>query len=65
MTSKILPGHTKAFKYLKLTWKPVFEYKSPFEFEVPVLWIHKGYYVVKKLVWNVHIKAFWYAKVIV
>ena len=25
-----------------------------------VLWIHKGYCVVKKLVWNVCIKAFWY-----
>ena len=23
------------------------------------LWIHKGYSVVKKLVWNVRMKAFW------
>ena len=35
--------------------------KSPF---VLVLLIHKGYCVVKKLVWNVHIKAFWYTNLI-
>ena len=28
-----------------------------------LLWIHKGYFVVKKLVWNVHIKAFGYTKI--
>ena len=27
-----------------------------------MLWIPKGYCVVKKLVWNVRIKAFWYKK---
>ena len=29
-----------------------------------MLWIPKGYFVVKKLVWNVHIKAFWYTIVL-
>ena len=29
---------------------------------VLVLWIHKGYFVVKKLVLNVCVKAFWYTK---
>ena len=27
---------------------------------VGVLWIHKGYFLDKKLVLNIHIKAFWY-----
>ena len=27
-----------------------------------MLWIHKGYYVVIKLVWNVCIQAFWWTK---
>ena len=27
---------------------------------VLVLWIQKDYFVVKRLVWNVRIKAFWY-----
>ena len=27
-----------------------------------LLWIHKGYCVVKKMVWNFRIKAFWYSK---
>ena len=40
--------------------KPVVEYKITFWIFVRALWIHKGYFVVKKLVWNVHIKAFWY-----
>ena len=26
------------------------------------VWFHKGYFVVKKLVWNIRIKAFWYTK---
>ena len=47
-------------KSLKLTLKPVFEYKITFWFCVLVLWIHKGYYVVKNLVWNIRIKKFWY-----
>ena len=38
--------------------------KSPFTF-VFELWIHKGYFVVKKLAGNVRIKAFWYKKFIV
>ena len=29
-------------------------------FCVVILWIHKSYCVIKKLVWNVRIKAFWY-----
>ena len=51
-------------KSLKQTFKPVFEYKIIFWIFVLVLWIHKGYYVVKKLMWNVRIKAFWYTKII-
>ena len=43
-------------------WSPVFEYKITFWICVLVLWIHKGYCVVKKLVWNVRIKSFWYTK---
>jgi hypothetical protein len=42
--------------------KPVFEYKITFWICVLVLWMHKGYCVVKELVWNVRIKAFWYTK---
>ena len=42
--------------------KPVFEYKITFWIYVLALWIHKGYYVVKKLLGNVRIKAFWYTK---
>ena len=34
--------------------------KSPFWICVLVLWIRKGNCVVKKLLWNVRIKAFWY-----
>ena len=30
---------------------------------VLVLWIHKGYFVLKKLVWNVFIKAIWYTNI--
>ena len=40
----------------------MFEYIITFWICVLVLWIHKGYCVVKKLVWNVCIKAFWYTK---
>ena len=42
--------------------KPAFEYKFSFWICVLVLWIYKGYCLVKKLVWNVRIKAFWYTK---
>ena len=45
-------------------WKPVFELKITFWSCVLVMWIHKWYYVVKKLVLNVHIKAFWYTKML-
>ena len=38
--------------------KPVFENKITFWIWVLVLWILKGYYLVK--MWNVRIKAFWY-----
>ena len=41
----------------------VFEYKITFSIRPLVLWIDKGYYVVKNLVWNVRIKDFWYTKV--
>ena len=43
--------------------KSVFEYKMTFWICVLVLWIHKGYFVVKNLVWNVRIKGFWYTNV--
>ena len=36
--------------------KPVFEHKISFWIYVLVPWNNKGYYVVKKLVWNVRIK---------
>ena len=51
-------------KSLKGTFKPVFEYKINFWICVLSFWIHKGYFVVKKLVWNLRIKAFWYIKYI-
>ena len=45
-------------------WKLVFEYKIiTFLICVLAVWNHKGYCVVKKLVWNVHNKAFWYTNV--
>ena len=44
-------------------FKPVFEYQITFWICVLVLSIHKGYCVVKILVRNVHIKAFWYTKI--
>ena len=43
---------TEIFKTLKLD----FEYKITFWIHVLVLWIHKGYLVIKKLVWNVRIQ---------
>ena len=43
-------------------WNRFFLYKITFWICVLVLWIHKGYCVVKKLVWNVRIKAFLYTK---
>ena len=52
-------------KSLKRTFKLVFEYKITFWICVLVLWIHKGYCVVKKLMWNLRIKAFWYTKIII
>ena len=42
--------------------KLVFEYKITYWICVLVLSIYKSYFVVKKLVWNVRIKAFWYTK---
>ena len=61
--------HTKSgsdlFLYTRNRLKSVFEYKITFWICVLVLWIHKGYCVVKKLVWNVPIKAFWYTKLFV
>ena len=40
------------------------EYKINFWICFLELWIYKGYFVVKKLVRNVRIKAFWYTKII-
>ena len=54
--------YTRNLKNKRL--KPAFEYKITFWIYVLVLWIHKGYCVVKKLVWNVRIKAFWYTKIV-
>ena len=39
-----------------------FDYKITFSIYVLVLWIHKGYCVVKKLVWDVSIKVVWFKK---
>ena len=49
-------------KSLKRSLKPDFEYKITFWTCVIMLWIHKVYFVVKKLMWNARIKAFWYTK---
>ena len=49
-------------KNVKLTLKTGFWVKNTFWSYVLVLWIHKGYFVVKKLLWNVRIEAFWYTK---
>ena len=48
------------FEYQRL--EPVFEYKITIWICVLVMLIHKGYFVVKKMVWNVRIKAFCYTK---
>ena len=37
--------------------------KSPFWICVLVLWIHKNYVLVKKLLWNVRNKVFWYTNI--
>ena len=49
-------------KSLKRTFKISFWVQNHLWICVRVLWIHKGYCVVKKQVWNVRIKAFWYTK---
>ena len=46
-------------KSFKRRFKPVFEYKITLGICVLALWNHKAYFVVKKLVRNVCIKAFW------
>ena len=53
------------YKSLKRTLKPVFEHKITFWIFVLRLLIHKGYCLVKKLVWNVRIGFidFWYTKI--
>ena len=38
------------------------EDKITFCFCAIELWIHKGYFLLKKQVWNVNYKAFWYTK---
>ena len=43
--------------------KPVFDYKITFWICFIVLSNHKGYFVVKKLVWKVRIKAFCYTNI--
>ena len=45
-------------KYLKSTFKP-------FEFVFLSCVKSQGYFVLKKLMWNVQIKAFWYTKTII
>ena len=47
---------------LNVRLKLVFKYKITFWICVLAVWIHKGYCVVKKMVWNVRIKAFCYTK---
>ena len=50
-------------KSLKRTFKTCFcGKKITFGICVLVLWINKGYFVVKKQVWNVCIKSSWYTK---
>ena len=36
-------------------------FNTSFEYKIR-LWIHKGYFVVKELVWNFQNKDFWYTK---
>ena len=43
-------------------FKPIFEYKITSRICVLELWTDKGYFLVKKLLWNVRIKAFLYKK---
>ena len=50
--------------YLNFVFKPLVEYKITFWICVFELWVHKGYYVVKKLVRNVCIKALCYTRLI-
>ena len=45
--------------------KSVFEYEIAFWSCVQVLWIYKGYFIVKMLVWNVRIKACWFTNNII
>ena len=47
-------------KSLKQTFKQAFEYKITLGIFCFELCIHKGYFLLKKLVRNVRIKAFWY-----
>ena len=49
-------------KSLKLSFKTGFQCKITFLIYFLALWTHRGYYIVKKLVWNVRIQAFWYTK---
>ena len=51
-------------KPLKLTFQTIFEYQINFRICLLKLWIHNGYFVFKKLVWNVRIKSFWFTKII-
>ena len=47
-------------KSLERTFKTGFWAQIPLSISVLVLWNHKGFCLVKKLVWNFHIIAFWY-----
>ena len=51
-------------KFLKPTFKPVFLVQNHPLHLCIVLWIHRGYFLVWKLVWYVCIEAFWFTKII-
>ena len=49
-------------EFLKRTFKPVFWVQIIFWICVLVVWMHRGYFLFKRVVWYVCIKAFWYTK---
>ena len=51
-------------KSLKYTIETGFWVQNHLWICVLELWIHKAYFVIKKLVWNVYIKAFLYTKIV-
>ena len=50
-------------KSLRLPFKTSFWVQNHLVICVLALWIHNGYFVVKKLEWNVCIKACWYTNI--